>query len=308
MDVTKFPLCPTLKAQLTKIRTKRNFNAEEWIEKKCTMLNDYFRKCGLKGIVLNCSGGIDSSVTVALCRHAQQMPNSPIQKILCLAQPIHSTQSIQNKAFVICQHLGVEIVTIDQTPIFDSLKDLVQQQVNLKGSEFADGQLRCYMRTPTVYYVTQLLNASGIPSLVMGTGNFDEDGYILYYCKAGDGVVDLSLISDLHKAEVYKVGYALNLPEVIVNAVPSADLWAGQTDEDELGFSYQFVELYTEYLMMNEEEQKAFMSELDEEGIEQFNKWSAMAQRVHRRNLHKKNLPKTLPIYENMEEFLNRKD
>ncbi|EDR29421.1 NH(3)-dependent NAD(+) synthetase, putative [Entamoeba dispar SAW760] len=305
MDVTKFPLPQGLKVQLDKIRAKRAFNPAEWIEKKCTMLNNYFKECGLKGIVLNCSGGIDSSVTAALCVHAQKMPNSPIQKILCLAQPIHSTASIQNKAFIVCEHLGIEIKTIDQTTIFDNLHSLVESSVGLKGNAFSDGQLRSYMRTPTAYYVSQLMSANGIPSVVMGTGNFDEDGYILYYCKAGDGVVDLSLISDLHKAEVYRVGAELKLPDIILGAVPSADLWSGQTDEDEIGCSYQFIELYTEYLMMNETDKKSFISALDETSLKQFNEWSEIVQKIHKRNSHKKFLPKTLPVYKNMEEFLN---
>nr|BAN42510.1 NH3-dependent NAD+ synthetase, putative [Entamoeba invadens] len=304
MDVTKFPLPTGLKKQLDIIRAKRAFDPADWVEKKCTMLNDYFKKCGLKGIILNCSGGIDSSVTAALCVRASKMPESPIQKVLCLAQPIHSTQNIQNKAFIICEFLGIEIKTIDQTKVFDDLHALVESSVGMKGNQFADGQLRSYMRTPTAYYVAQLMSAAKIPSIVMGTGNFDEDGYILYYCKAGDGLVDLSLISDLHKSEVYKVGAYLKLPEVILGAVPSADLWVGQTDEDELGFSYQFVELFTEYLLMKEEDQKTFIEALDKEGKDEFERWGAMARRVHNRNSHKRFIPRTFPVYPHMDDIL----
>ena len=73
----------------------------------------------------------------------------------------------------------------------------------------------------------------------------DEDGYLAYFCKAGDGVVDVQLIADLHKSEVFKVGAAVGVPASTLEAAPSADLWDGQTDEDELGFSYEFVELLT---------------------------------------------------------------
>eukprot|EP00957_Ditylum_brightwellii_P197159 15021551-Ditylum_brightwellii.AAC.1 len=87
----------------------------------------------------------------------------------------------------------------------------------------------------------------------MGTGNQDEDGYLAYFCKAGDGVVDVQLISDLHKSEVYTVSKALGVPEATVVAPPSADLWDGQTDEDELGFTYDFIELFTgAYLPLDE--------------------------------------------------------
>jgi NH3-dependent NAD+ synthetase len=59
--------------------------------------------------------------------------------------------------------------------------------------------MRSYMRTPVGYYCAQLLSQAGTPCVVMGTGNRDEDGYLAYFCKAGDGVVDIQLIADLHK-------------------------------------------------------------------------------------------------------------
>ena len=59
----------------------------------------------------------------------------------------------------------------------------------------------------------------------------DEDGYLRYFCKAGDGVVDVQLIADLHKSEVFQVAKYLEIPEEIRVAPPSADLWEGQTDE-----------------------------------------------------------------------------
>ncbi|KAA6358954.1 MAG: NAD+ synthase (glutamine-hydrolysing), partial [Streblomastix strix] len=54
------------------------------------------------------------------------------------------------------------------------------------------------------------------------------------FCKAGDGVADIQLIADLHKSEVFAVSKALNIPKSVLEAAPSADLWEGQTDEDEL--------------------------------------------------------------------------
>ena len=304
MDITKFELPPSMQKQLDIVREKRNFDASKWVEQKCKMLNEYMSKSGLKGCVLNCSGGIDSSVTLALIKHASKMENSPIKRIIAIAQPIHSTASIQNKAYIISKHLDVEIFTIDQTEIFDKLENLCRTSTKLETSKFATGQLKSYMRTPVVYYVCQMLSSCGIPSIVMGTGNFDEDGYILYYCKAGDGVADVSLISDLHKREVYLVGHYLKLPEEILGAVPSADLWSGQTDEDELGFSYKFIELFTEYLIMSEEEQRKMREAMTENDLKQFDKWAEMAQKVHRCNLHKRNFPKTFPIYAYMDKIL----
>lgn len=98
--------------------------------------------------------------------------------------------------------------------------------------------------------VAQLLSQNGQGCVVLGTGNYDEDGYLYYFCKAGDGmfcsfiflwlillvgVADIQLINDLHKSEVFAVGRELAVPDSIIKAPPSADLWNDQTDEGELG-------------------------------------------------------------------------
>ena len=72
--------------------------------------------------------------------------------------------------------------------------------------------------------------------------------FFFFFFFLGDGVVDIQLIGDLHKSEVFKVGRVVGVPESVLSAPPSADLWDGQTDEEELGFSYDFVELWTTYL------------------------------------------------------------
>jgi NAD+ synthase len=75
----------------------------------------------------------------------------------------------------------------------------------------------------------------------MGTGNKDEDE-IGYMTKFGDSAVDLCPMSDLHKSVVWELGKFLGVPESIINAKPTAGLWDGQTDEDELGMTYAEVE------------------------------------------------------------------
>lgn len=256
---------------LERLRAKRAFKVEDWIEKKCEMFNDYMRKCGLKACVVSVSGGVDSTCTLALVLHAQKQQNSPIQKILGIAQPIHSTASIQNRAFEAATALGAEIITVDQSDLHTQLVSKVKAALNNNSDTgFADGQLRSYMRTPVNYYVAQLLSSSGLPCIVMGTGNQDEDGYLFYFCKAGDGVTDIQLIADLHKSEVFTVSRYLGVPNTVLAAAPSADLWDGQTDEEELGFGYDFVELYTEWLQLEEGEQKELLSFLSPGSLQYF--------------------------------------
>jgi NAD+ synthase (glutamine-hydrolysing) len=286
-------LTPQLEAELAKFRAERAFNPKAWIEDKCGKLNAYFARCGLSGCVTSVSGGVDSAVTIFLCQHAAKMANSPIKINVGVCQPIHSSDWALNRGKEVITKCGAREIVVDQTPIFDQLAPLVEKAVGVpkpgeEPSAFARGQLRSYMRTPVGYFVCQLLATAGTPAVVMGTGNKSEDGYLRYFCKAGDGVVDVQLISDLYKNEVFMVGAALGVPESVLKAPPSADLWAGQTDEEELGFSYDFVELYMgRKVEAKEEEFKAWFATLDEPSQKMFVNLGEKAKKVHDRNAHK---------------------
>lgn len=289
-------LSALLNAKLSLMRAMRAFNPNKWIEQKCTMLNDYMRKAGLKACTISVSGGIDSAVMYALCVVASKQPGSPIQRVVGVAQPIHSTESIWRRALELPAAFGGEVITVDQTALHTQLDTIVSSAMGVTSKPFASGQLRSYMRTPVGYYVAQLLSQEGTPAIVMGTGNQDEDGYLMYYCKAGDGVVDVQLIADLHKSEVFVVARELGVPASILAAPPSADLWEGQTDEDELGMSYDFVELYVGWKMLSPVERAKFMAELDKESAALFMDLGAKADVIHRRNSHKAGGPKNLNI------------
>mmetsp|Transcript_11152 Transcript_11152/g.45415 ORF Transcript_11152/g.45415 Transcript_11152/m.45415 type:complete len:298 (-) Transcript_11152:94-987(-) len=287
---------PDLLNLLKAARERRNFKVDEWIDQKTDMLNEYMKKCGLKACVVSVSGGIDSACTLGICLAAKAKPGSPIEKVLGIAQPIKSTASIWQRALECRETMGADIVVVDQTEIFPQLASIVETATGIAGEPFAQGQLKSYMRTPVGYYAAQLISQAGQPCIVMGTGNFDEDGYLCYFCKAGDGIVDVQVIADLHKSEVFEVSRKLKAPESILNAAPSADLWEGQTDEEELGFSYDFIELYTEYLRYSEEDQAAFKAKCNEAAWKYFTETREEVDKVHRRNQHKLNFPVNLNI------------
>jgi len=278
------------------VRAKRGLNVADWIDKKTDMLNDYMRKAGLKACVVSVSGGVDSAVVYGLMMAASRKKDSPIQRTLGIAQPIHSTESIWKRAYLL-KSLGGEIITIDQTAVFDLLSKTIDTAVGIEGNSFSQGQLKSYMRTPANYYVAQTFSQTGTPCIVLGTGNKDEDGYLCYFCKAGDGVVDVQLIADLHKSEVFAVGRHLGVHEDILKAPPSADLWAGQTDEDELGFSYDFVELYTEYLELSDEDKAKFQAGLSSDSWAYFTATGEKADAINRRNRHKLHFPVNLDLF-----------
>ncbi|CCW70653.1 unnamed protein product [Phytomonas sp. Hart1] len=281
-------LHPELKRALEGYRQRRHFNALEWVAGKTTALNCYMRDHGLTVCVTNVSGGVDSAVVLALCARAMGCAGSPIVKNVGVCQPNQSsdwalTRGMENIAA--CQATAV---MVDQTHLHTALSGLVEDAVGIRAKDFASGQLRCYMRTPTIYYISQLFSQEGTPAIVMGTGNKDEDFYLGYFCKAGDGVVDLQLISDLHKSEVYLVAEALGVPESTRLAPASADLWEGHTDEDELGFPYDFVELFTGwYIEQNETTKIDFIEGLSYEARCQFKAYAKACEDVHRRNAHK---------------------
>lgn len=289
-------LHPDLQNALKIIRKRRNFNVDNWINAKIKLLNEYLEKNGLSGTVVNLSGGIDSSVTIALCKKASLLPGSPLKRVVGIQQPIHSTPTVQNRATEVANALGIEVNIIDQTPLYDQLYPLVESQLKIDGNKFARGQLRSYMRTPVVFFAAQLLSASGTPSVVVGTGNKDEDGYLFYFCKAGDGVADIQLIADLHKSEVFLVGKALGVPESVITAPPTADLWDGQTDEDEIGTSYDFVELFTEIIALPENEKNQILSQFSPEGRAEYDKYGKTIEAIHNRNKHKEKYPLNLDI------------
>lgn len=281
-------LVPELQRVLQEHRKARNFDPAAWVEMKCAKLNDYMRRCGLKACVTSISGGIDSAVVLAMCARAMHADSSPIQKNIGLCQPIHSSAWALERGKENIAACGATEVVVDQTQLHQELSSVIEKAVGIEGRDFARGQLRSYMRTPPGFYVAQLLSQEGTPAIVMGTGNKDEDFYLGYFCKAGDGVVDVQIISDLHKSEVFTVAEVLNVPANTRQAAPSADLWEAQTDEDELGFPYDFVELFTGwYLNQTETCKLEFLDSLSAEARQQFEQYTNACELVHRRNAHK---------------------
>lgn len=282
------PLHDELLQALRAYRAARNFDPATWVAAKCAKLNAYMAAARLTACVTNISGGVDSAVVLALCARAMQCAGSPICKNVGVCQPIHSSAWSLQRGEENIAACGATKIVVDQSQLHHMLSETVDAAVGVTGGDFAQGQLRSYMRVPVVYYVAQLYAQAGTPAIVMGTGNMDEDFYLGYFCKAGDGVVDVQLISDLHKSEVFAVGAYLGVPNATLHAAPSADLWADQTDEDELGFTYDFVELYTGwYLAQSKEDQDTFLRGLSADAHAQMTHDMQLSEQVHKRNAHK---------------------
>ncbi len=199
-------------------------------------LKDYAVKAGVNGFVIGISGGIDSAVTSTLCAKTDL-------KVLCIEMPIHQAQSHVNRAQEHIKYLthnfpNVAALRTNLTPVFDTFKAEVIQEGQQETIDMAFANTRARLRMTTLYYYAGLYKL-----LVAGTGNKVEDFGVGFFTKYGDGGVDLSPIADLMKSEVYKLANVLNVPQSIIEAVPSDGLFGdARSDEDQIGASYPELE------------------------------------------------------------------
>lgn len=267
-------------------RENRDFNVTDWVKKKTHLINAYFSQSKLTGAVLGVSGGVDSAVALALVVEASNQPGSPIRKIVPLLLPAHdyvgaTHQDVATEqAKQLCDHYGIEPVEFTQiTAISRLITDELEKVLQLTSTPWAEGQLVAYSRTPVLYNTCSILTDNGFPSLVVGTTNLSEGGYLGYVGKASDGMVDLQIISDLYKSEVYQVAKLLRVPEVILNATPTGDMFDGREDEQVFGATYDFVELFHLWL------QNGADPELKKNPV--FSEGAGNLQKLHTYNQHK---------------------
>ncbi|MGA2490813.1 MAG: NAD+ synthase [Anaerolineales bacterium] len=184
-------------------------------------------RAGFSRAVLNLSGGIDSAVAFVLTVEALGPQN-----VLAIRLPYKtsSADSLKHAGLLIDQ-FGCPAVTIPITEMVDPLIERAPDMSNIR-----KGNLMARARMIIAYDQSEAFKG-----LVVGTGNKTEIllGYTTLY---GDSACALNPIGDLYKTQVRQLARALNIAEIIINKPPSADLWTGQTDEGELGFTYEEVD------------------------------------------------------------------
>ena len=191
-------------------------------------------EAGARGIIVGLSGGIDSAVVAALGRRAFGREN-----LLTLIMPCHSDESDANDAILVANSLDINYKIIELDKAFDALANEFSLN-NIALSKLAQANLKARLRMSSLYAAAQTLNL-----LVCGTSNRSEyeTGY---FTKYGDSASDLLPLADLLKTQVRAIAKYLNIPEKIIIKAPSAGLWANQTDEAEMGFSYEQLDKYLE--------------------------------------------------------------
>ena len=202
---------------------------------------------GARGIAVGLSGGVDSAVVVRLAQMAVQ------EQVVGVLMPCHSDPRDEADAKLVADHFSVPIVRVDLAPAYDRLVAELKSAMSRfapaavqppssgttdLGARVPLANIKPRLRMSTLYYIANVMNY-----LVAGTGNRSEL-VIGYFTKYGDGGVDLLPIGHLLKSEVRALARTLEIPAAIIEKTPSAGLWLGQTDEEEMGFTYADLESY----------------------------------------------------------------
>ena len=287
------PMTNQLHELIDKMRLDKNFNAKDYVEKKAKIINEYMSKFNLKSCVVAVSGGIDSAVVLGIINYAFKQENTPIKKVIPLLLPITKSTGVTNQEDAtirgkeLCDKLGLKPYIIDLSKINSVIREDLESVIGITGDDWAIGQLGPYSRTPILYYTTSLLCQEGFNAIICGTTNKDEGTYLGYIGKASDGMVDVQIISDIHKSEVYKVGEYLDIPKSIMEVTPSGDMYDNRSDETVFGAPYDFVELYLNYLNYDDNKKEKLLNSLDKDSREQFDFYANNLENLHRYNLHK---------------------
>lgn len=208
-------------------------NIEQLADKLISWIREQVSFSGYKGVVLGMSGGLDSSVGAVLCHRA--FP----QSTLGILMPCYSCQEDAEHAQAVAIKFSIPTQTVVLDSVLDALlKALPRNEVDPNVSRQAEANLKARLRMLTLYYFANRLNY-----MVAGSSNRSELS-VGYFTKYGDGGVDILPLGNLVKGQVKELAGFLGIPQQIIDKPPSAGLWEGQTDEGELGLSYEELDRY----------------------------------------------------------------
>src|SRR5262245_16329709 len=210
-------------------------------DKIASWLRERATQAGARGFIFGLSGGVDSALVARLCQIAAP------QRVLGVLMPCYSHAQDEQDARLVASTFSIPVARVDLGSTFDALTDVLEHAV--KGlpthvdvidikQQLPEANIKPRLRMASLYFLANSLNY-----LVAGTGNRGEIT-LGYYTKYGDGGVDLLPIGGLLKSEVRTLARELGVPDQVIDKAPSAGLWMGQTDEGEMGFTYNALEQY----------------------------------------------------------------
>ncbi len=210
--------------------------------KLVNFIRSKLRESGACGAVIGLSGGIDSTLTAYLAVDA--LGQEKVLGVLLPEKGITSKQDMED-AMEVVKILGIDHKVIEISKILSSFSSAIPDFD--KTSVVANGNLKARTRMCILYYHANLMRR-----MVVGTGNKTEL-LLGYFTKYGDGGVDIEPIGCLYKTQVRGLARYMGVPAPIIDKTPTAGLWPGQTDEVELGVTYEIAD---KILFMLEDEKK----------------------------------------------------
>jgi len=213
-------------------------NVNEYCNKIGTWIRNAIENTKTNGVVLGMSSGVDCSVVARLCQ------NAGINTHLILMPYGEDMNNSKNysDAMELINKFNFDYHTFDIKPAVDNMQipsdSEILKNTNKNNIELSKANIRPRIRMTYLYQYAQIKNL-----LVIGTSNLSERT-VGYSTKWGDGASDLNPLGMVTKKEVYILAKYLGVPECIINKKPSADLWEGQTDEEELGIKYEQIDEY----------------------------------------------------------------
>ncbi len=208
-------------------------NIEALADKLTSWIRDEVTARGCLGVVIGMSGGVDSSVVAVLCKRA--FPENTMGVMM----PCHSNPDDKAHAQAVADKFDIPTVEVVLDSIYEAfITKLPEFKDNPGLKHLAQANLKPRLRMITLYYI-----ANQLRYMVVGSGNRSEVA-IGYFTKHGDGGVDIVPLGNLVKGQIRELARYLGIPQSIIDKAPSAGLWEGQTDEAEMGVSYQALDGY----------------------------------------------------------------
>ncbi|AEM68735.1 NAD(+) synthase [Mycoplasma putrefaciens] len=206
-------------------------NLEKYLDYLIKFIKQTVKQAKANGVIVGISGGVDSAVVANLAKKA--FPDN----YLTVWMPIQSSQQDYDCVKQLIEQSQLKNIEVNLEPTFDIFKQSFKN-FDQEPSLLAFSNAKARLRMTTLYTIAQTKKY-----LVLGTDNLDE-WHIGYFTKYGDGGVDLVPIINLLKSEVKQAAKILNVPDTIISRAPTAGLWENQTDEAEIGFSYDQIDQY----------------------------------------------------------------
>ncbi|MGE5672634.1 MAG: NAD(+) synthase [Mycobacterium leprae] len=224
-------------------------------QERAAVEREYMQSSGIKTLINSLSGGVDSSVSAYVSKLAAP------QGTLALLLPCSTAEELKGERLKdiedgqrVADHLGIPSVVVNLGDVWQQVSALytqaAQEMAAKRGVPLDEAKLRWAINNlkPTLRMMTAGFFADAFQGLMMGTDNVIEN-FLGYFSIRGDGVADRQPIRDCTKAEVRDLAASADYPEDLVKRTPTAGLWPGQTDEGELGFSYDDADKFFLWLL-----------------------------------------------------------